>query len=156
MQKGDLLLKNGTITAQYLPRIEAATQSFGNNYSERTKHISRYFKKEYEKLKAKLEQPAYFKEQLIYNYLYKGPVLEWYMRVKIKLEKNYKQFDELLPKKGKILDLGCGYGFMSYMLHFTGPERQVTGVDYDEEKIATANHCFSKNVNDQFYIPGYS
>ena len=43
-----------------------------------------------------------------------------------------------------------GYGFMSYMLHFTSPGRQMTGIDYDEDKIATANHCFSKNEHIQF------
>ena len=34
--------------------------------------------------------PRFFKELLIYNYIYKGPVLEWYLRVKIRLEKNYQ------------------------------------------------------------------
>jgi len=39
---------------------------------------------------------------------------------------------------------------MSYMLHFTGPQRQIIGVDYDDEKISTANHCFSKNERISF------
>jgi 2-polyprenyl-3-methyl-5-hydroxy-6-metoxy-1,4-benzoquinol methylase len=73
------------------------------------------------------------------------------MKVKIRLDKYYRQFNDLLPRQGKILDIGCGYGFMSYMLHFTGAEREITGIDYDEEKIATANHCFSKNENISFY-----
>ena len=86
----------------------------------------------------------YFREKLVYNYLYKGPVLEWYMRIKTKLENNYQPFNDIVPAKGNILDIGCGYGFMSYMLSFTAPERNITGIDYDEEKIDTANHCFSK------------
>ncbi|MBL7763322.1 MAG: 1-acyl-sn-glycerol-3-phosphate acyltransferase [Chitinophagaceae bacterium] len=143
--KGDLLLKDGTTTVQFLPRISPDDKSFGNNYSERTKGIVRYFRQQYEKIRSEQETPVYFKEQLIRNYLYKGPVLEWYMRVKIRLEDYYKKFDELLPKEGKLLDIGCGYGFMSYMLNFTGPQRQITALDYDEEKILTAQHCFSKN-----------
>ncbi len=67
------------------------------------------------------------------------------MRVKLRLENNYLQFHELLPMQGKLLDIGCGYGFMSYMLNFTGQERTITGIDYDEEKIKTARNCFSKN-----------
>ena len=54
------------------------------------------------------------------------------------------------PKQGRILDIGCGYGFMSYMLHFAAPERDLIGYDYDEEKIAVANHCFSRDKNIHF------
>jgi len=145
MTKGDFLLKNGSITIKYLPRIKADDTSYGTGYAERTKSISRYFKEQYALLSKEEEQTAYFKEQLIYNYLYKGPVLEWYMKVKLRLEKNYTQFDKLVPKEGNILDIGCGYGFLSYMLHFTSGKRQITGVDYDEDKIEVANNCFSKN-----------
>jgi 2-polyprenyl-3-methyl-5-hydroxy-6-metoxy-1,4-benzoquinol methylase len=77
--------------------------------------------------------------------------LEWYMKIKVRLEKNYQLFHDLLPKHGKLLDAGCGYGFMSYMLHFAAPDREITGIDYDEEKIETANHCFSKNEKINFY-----
>jgi 2-polyprenyl-3-methyl-5-hydroxy-6-metoxy-1,4-benzoquinol methylase len=101
-------------------------------------------------LKQEMEQPAYFREKLIYNYIYKGPVLEWYMRIKTKLEHNYEPFHAILPEKGKILDIGCGYGFMAYMLAFVSPQRQITGIDYDEEKIDTANHCFSKTPSVNF------
>jgi 1-acyl-sn-glycerol-3-phosphate acyltransferase len=150
MTKGDFLLKDGTITIKYLPRIKAADTHFGNNYSEKTKNIGRYFKEEFGKLSAGVEQPAYYKEQLVYNYLYKGPILEWYMKVKVGLETNYQVFHDLLPVSGKILDLGCGYGFMPYLLNFTSPQRQFTGVDFDEEKIEVANNCFSKNDNVNF------
>ncbi len=56
----------------------------------------------------------------------------------------------LLPRQGRILDIGCGYGFMSYMLHFAAQEREIIGYDYDEEKIEVANHCFSRNKNIRF------
>lgn len=152
MSKGDFLLKNGQITIQYLPRITPTDSRFGEGYAERTKYIGRYFRKEYETLCNQLEQTAYFREQLKYNYLYKGPTLEWYMKVKTSLEKNYQPFHELLPQKGNILDIGCGNGFLCYMLNFVSPERNVTGIDYDEEKIETANNCFSRNSNINFAV----
>ena len=148
--KGDMLLKDGTTTAKFLPRISPSDTSFGVTYSERTKSINRYVRQQYEEIRSRMEQPRYFKEQLIRNYLYKGPVLEWYMRVKIRLENYYQQFHELLPLKGNILDIGCGYGFMSYMLNFAGPQRYITAIDYDEEKIRTAENCFSKNERIHF------
>jgi len=150
MSKNDFLLKDGTITVKYLPRIKAGDANWGENYAARTKQISRYFKAEYAQLRAEIEKPRYFREQLIYNYIYKGPVLEWYMRIKTQLEGNYALFDELLPKKGRILDIGCGYGFMSYMLHWLSEEREVKGLDYDEEKIITAQHCYLRNEHVSF------
>ncbi|GAA3960670.1 trifunctional MMPL family transporter/lysophospholipid acyltransferase/class I SAM-dependent methyltransferase [Mucilaginibacter dorajii] len=145
MTKGDFLLKNGRITLKYLPRITPDNTDFGTGYSERTKAISKHFKAEYKQLCQQVEQPRYYREQLIYNYLYKGPILEWYMRIKVRFEKNYQPFHELLPLKGRMLDIGCGYGFMPYMLHFAAPGRNFTGIDYDEDKIEVANNNFNKD-----------
>lgn len=159
LTKQDQLLKDGQLTVKFLPRIKPTDKNFGEGYAERSKSIGRYFRQEFDLLKKEIEQPAYFREKLIYNYLYKGPVLEWYMRVKTKLEKNYQVFHELVPVQGKILDIGCGYGFMSYMLSFTSSQRTVTGIDYDEEKIDTASHCFSKTDNINFVhsdVTGFS
>ncbi|MEP7255716.1 MAG: 1-acyl-sn-glycerol-3-phosphate acyltransferase [Ferruginibacter sp.] len=144
LTKQDELLKDGQLTVKFLPRIKPDDKQFGNSYSERAKLVGRHFREEFDLLKKEIEQPTYFREKLIYNYLYKGPVLEWYMRIKTRLEKNYQPFHELVPQQGKILDIGCGYGFMSYMLSFTSSQREITGIDYDEEKISIANHCFSK------------
>ncbi|MBZ4188761.1 1-acyl-sn-glycerol-3-phosphate acyltransferase [Niabella beijingensis] len=151
MTKGDYLLKNGPVTAAYLPRIRATDTSWGTNYQERTKAVSRYFKEQHLQLTRELEQPKYFKEHLFFNYIYKGPVLEWYLKIKLKLENYYQPFHELMPASGNILDLGCGYGFMSYILYWSSQEqRRLTGVDYDEEKIATAAHCFSRTEEVRF------
>ena len=150
LSKDDFLLKDGEVTVSFLPRIKPNDTSFGAGYTMRTKTISRYFKDSFELLRQQIEQPAYFNEQLRYNYIYKGPVLEWYMRIKVRMEKNYRLFNGLLPLSGNILDIGCGYGFMSYLLHFVSPRRSFTGLDYDEQKIATANHCFSKDDGIRF------
>lgn len=150
LTKKDALLKNGQVTLKFLPRIKPGDLQFGNGYVERAKQIGKYFRAEFHVLKTEIEQPKYFREKLIYNYIYKGPVLEWYMRIKTRMEKNYKTFCELVPQQGKILDIGCGYGFMAYMLSFTSAQRKITGLDYDEDKIDTANNCFSKTNNINF------
>jgi uncharacterized protein len=150
MSKGDFLLKDGFIAIEYLPRVKTGDFFFGVDYSERAKFMGQYFRREYARLKKQEEGPRYFREQLIYNYIYKGPILEWYLRVKIRLEKDYRVFHEHIPLKGRILDIGCGYGFMSYMLQMLAPGRDIIGYDHDEEKIETASHCFSKNGNIHF------
>jgi len=151
MTKGDdLLLKKGIVTAKYLDRITPDNKDFGDNYSERAKKIGRYFRKVYNEMREEIEDTKFYRDKLIKNYIYKGPVLEWYLRIKLRLENNYELFDSLIPRKAKIYDIGCGYGFLSYMLHFVSEDRQITGVDYDCEKISVANNCNLKNENIQF------
>ena len=151
MQKGDdFLLKSGQLTVKYLPRIKPDDTSFGVGYYERTKVIAKYFKAEYNKLREELETPEYFKDKLIKNYIFKGAVLEWYMRIKLRLENNYRLFLERVPRVGSVVDLGCGYGNVSLMLGFISKHRQVTGVDYDEDKIAMAANSPTKPANVSF------
>ncbi len=148
--KGDYMVHSGRGTMKYLPRISSDDKSFGEDYTTRAKNITRYFKAEYEKLRAEIEQPIYFKERLNMNYIFKGPILEWYIRYKVKLENYYEHYHRLISPTAKILDIGCGYGQMSYMLHFTGRDRVITGIDHDEEKIDIANNCYSKRDNINF------
>ncbi len=145
MQKGDFLLKDGHITIHLKNEIKYSNLEFGASYQERTKFISKWFRKEYNKIKVKNEEPVYFREQLIRSYLYKGPVLEWYSKIKTKMENNYQLFHELLPKNGRIYDLGCGYGFLSNILSWTAPDRQVIGIDYDKDKIEIAANNYLRN-----------
>jgi 1-acyl-sn-glycerol-3-phosphate acyltransferase len=151
MQKGDdFLLKSGQLTVKILPRIRSEDTSYGMGYYERTKNISKYFKAEYNKLREELETPVYFRDKLIKNYIYKGAVLEWYMRIKLRLENNYSLFLDRVPRTGSVVDLGCGYGNVSLMLGFISRQRQVTGVDYDEDKIAMASNAPTKPDNVHF------
>jgi 1-acyl-sn-glycerol-3-phosphate acyltransferase len=145
MQKGDWLLKDGTCSVYIRDRIQPGDVNFGSSYSERAKLIGREVRNEFAAIKRMNETPAYFREQLVRSYTYKGPVLEWYCRIKIKLEDNYEPFHKLLPQGGVFYDLGCGYGFMTYMLHWAAESRKFIGIDYDHEKIETAQHIFLRS-----------
>lgn len=142
--KGTFYLNEGCLSLKFLPPIEPTDTRFGMSYSEKTKNISKYFKSEFRSFAQEMQTPAYYSNRLITNYLYKGPVLEWYLRIKFRLEKSYEVFDSLLPQRGNILDLGCGYGFLCYILQFSSDDRIITGVDYDEEKIETAQHGYAR------------
>jgi len=150
--KGTFYLNPGQFTLKFLPPISHLDESFGVTYPERAKAISRYFKQEYAALASEIETPEYFARRLISNYLYKGPVLEWYLRIKLRLENNYSTYYDLLPRTGTILDLGCGYGFLCYLLHFRSSEQRIIGVDYDEQKIETATHGYLKSARLLFHL----
>jgi len=46
-----------------------------------------------------------------------------------------------VPRRGRVLDLGCGHGLFSLLLAATSPERQVTGVDVDGDKLGLARRA---------------
>jgi 1-acyl-sn-glycerol-3-phosphate acyltransferase len=150
MTKGEYFLKTGDLTIKFLPRIGPDDKRFGKDLLEKSRAIRRYVAEEYRKVAEAAETPAYFRDKLVKNYLYKGPVLEWYLKVKIRLEKNYELFHRHLPMEGQITDIGCGYGFMDYMLSFLSKVRKITGIDYDREKIDVANNCPEKNEHLEF------
>jgi len=150
MTKKFFYLKNGYLTLRFLPRITPDDTKFGTTYQEKSKNIRRYFTEELKQLASQVETPQYFQQPLFSNFLFKGPILEWYMKIKVRLENNYQMFVDILPKKGNIMDIGCGYGFLAYMLGYTSKERRVTGIDYDEEKISIAQNGYHKPANTSF------
>lgn len=147
MLKNDFFLSKGIITIKILPRINFDSSV---SYQERSKECSKLIRKEYELLNT----PEFFHYRLTQNYIFKGPILEWYMRIKVALEKNYVLFDQHLPSGGRIYDLGCGYGFMSHLLSWTKPERRFIGLDYDEQKIATAGHVIKYSEHPPEFYAG--
>jgi 1-acyl-sn-glycerol-3-phosphate acyltransferase len=158
MEKGDWLLKDGILTVHAGERNPPGTTPYGPlganstglaDYSRSSKLYNKWFRETLANIKEKDETPSYFREQLLRSYLYKGPVLEWYCRIKTALEGNYEGFHRLLPRKGRIYDLGCGYGFASYMLHWAAEGREIRGVDYDESKteVAQALHLRDNSVS---------
>lgn len=145
-------IRKGIIYTEILPRIPGDDLSFGTTYQERTKRISAYMKEGYARIcreKNTTDNPAFY-EALIQNYIYKGPVVEWYIRIKVKMERNYRLFNRLIPAQGQITDIGCGFGPLCYMLSLLSEDREILGIDYDEDKIALAQHGWLRNEHLQF------
>jgi len=148
--KGEYFLRTGTGTIKFLPRVSANDTRYGEGLLEISRNVRKLMAEEYRIVAEEVEKPSYFRERLVKNYIFKGPVLEWYLKVKIRLEKDYELFHKNLPEEGHITDIGCGYGFMAYMLSFLSDKRTITGIDYDQEKIETASHVPAKNDRLQF------
>lgn len=145
-------IRKGIILVKIMPRISYDDTTFGASHQERAKRIAVYMREEYAHIcreKNAPDNPAFY-EALVQNYIYKGPVMEWYIRIKVKMEKNYSLFNSLIPMKGQITDIGCGMGALCYMLSLISEERNILGIDYDEDKIAVAQHGWLRNNHIRF------
>ena len=150
--KSEFIQKPGQATVKFLPRITPEDKSYGENYAQRTPRIAKYFKEEYEKLRVEIEKPSYFFDRIIKNYVMKSPPwLEWYVYVKMKVANSYTELLSHVPANQTIYDIGCGYGYISLLLHQINPNRNIIGVDFDEEKIQVAQNLSSKNECLEFY-----
>lgn len=47
----------------------------------------------------------------------------------------YELAETFVPKRGKIIDLGCGYGFFSNLLGMASSEREVLGIELSKRKL---------------------
>ena len=149
--KREILLHKGSITFKALPRIKFDDLSWGETYKERTKSISKYYKQEFYKLKNEKEDAKYFTPIIFLNYVFKGPLLEWYYKIKMRFEaKNYDYYNQIIGSRMNIIDVGCGYGYFSFFLHYKNRARKIIALDYDKEKIDIAQNSYRKNDNLQF------
>lgn len=135
-----LNLTRGVSVTQVLPFDSSSYETI----TDVRKAMKSVIVKAHEKLCREYDSPRnpYFRKVLVSSYLYKGPVTEWYVKVKTSLEDDYAYFDSMLPRTGQITDIGCGMGQLDIMLSLLHPSRTVLGLDYDEEKIAVAKNCW--------------
>jgi len=151
LPKNDFLISSGALNVRVLPRITYSDARWGDNLRDKTKNIAAYFKSEFALYKDEMEDTTYLKHKVFTNYVFKGPVLEWYFKTKWNLEaENFTYYNNLIGDRINILDIGCGYGYLSFFLHYKNEKRKITGTDYDEEKIQIAENSYNKNDNLNF------
>ncbi len=145
IQKGDWLLKDARMSMRTQPTVEWNDAHYGKGHRERTKAISAEFKRAHSDHRNAIEIPSYWREKLVRTFIYKGPVLEWYVRIKSRIDSGlHDRIHTLVPRGASVVDLGCGYGMLGYLLHWSSPERRVLGVDHDAAKVEVAQQGFSR------------
>nr|WP_315223884.1 1-acyl-sn-glycerol-3-phosphate acyltransferase [uncultured Flavobacterium sp.] len=137
--KGDFIIYDSTITVSILDRITPENNTFGKNYTERTKQLSTFFKAQHSRIRQELEGPEYFKKMLINSYDYKE--MEIIKSVKSNLNANletYYHLNKYLSAKARILHLASDYGQLDLLLALQEPLRKIDSYNCDEEKLAVA------------------
>jgi len=141
--KNDLIINQGKILVKPLKRMRAAE---GETYSDFSKRVMKVMREEMLVFRKEYADTSFYTRKVIENYLLKGPVLEWYVRVKWLMErKNFDYYNRLIGSRKRIVDVGCGYGYLSVFLNYFDPSREITGMDYDEDKVAVADNCIKKS-----------
>ncbi len=134
--KNDIMINPGYFYMKYLPVIDPT--EFGS-YQEITKCAQSQMRLNLQQGLIEQTSTQFWKQAILRNYLLKGPVLEWYVRIKYKLEaSNFIYYNQLIGSRSRIYDLGAGLGYLDFLLHYANIERQITAIDADEEKILTA------------------
>jgi SAM-dependent methyltransferase len=162
LHRGSFAVYPNQITLKFYTRIPPAGKpsehGYGYGYRERTAAVQAFYRKEYPKLGEEVADARYCIRRVKDAFMYSSPVLEWYLRIKLKIEDAYSVFDRLVPKEGKIVDAGCGYGFLPYILSIKSAKRTVTAIDYDGDKIECAASCLAGTDRVKFIradIAGY-
>lgn len=52
---------------------------------------------------------------------------------------------DIVPTTGKILDIGCGHGTLSFYIAKTSFKRKVLGIDPSKSKISSAKNTYNRN-----------
>ncbi len=149
LPKGDFIIYDGSITVTILERISASDSSFGENYTDKTKNISVFFKSEFRKIRAQIEGSTYFKKTIINSFDYKE------MRI-IKAVKNdfnqnlelYYQLNKYIASKVKLLHLCDDYGQLDLLLALLEPQRKIVSLISNDEKraVAKTNYWLKKRA----------
>ena len=88
IRKNDFLIKKSIVSYKVLPRISWNDIKFGIGYRNRSKAIKNYFSKELNEFTKERENTNYLYGIIRSNIDYKGPIVEWYYKIKWRLEKN--------------------------------------------------------------------
>lgn len=135
-----LNMSPGISAASLMPRICPGTE----DYRQTAKLVKGMIIGELARLGEMFSTPEnpHFRWEVQRSMLYKGAAAEWETRMELFRTHSYAGLDRTLPRKGKILHLGCGYGQAALMLKLLAPEREITAVDSDTEKIAVARNNY--------------
>jgi len=146
--KNDIMMRKGTLLTSVMERVSADDPMFEQRMGLVAKDFQKRMKVEQRRISDKYMNSKWLHSRLMHNYYFKGGILEWYVRIKLKFErKNFEKYDQIIGDRQRIYDIGCGYGYLSFYLHYRNPDRIIYGCDYDDEKVNLAANCVDKSEN---------
>ena len=151
LPKGDNIIYDENITVVIDKRIKVEDKSFGENYSQRTKSINKYFRAEFNKLRLEFEDENYFKNKLFLSFLYKEREIISEVKSDFSVNKtNYYILNSCINSDAKILHFSSDFGQIDVLLNLQQSKRKISSyiIDLEKRAIANSNYLVQKyNIN---------
>ncbi len=64
----------------------------------------------------------------------------------------FEEIESYIPREGKIVDVGCGYGLLANFLILRSSKRDVTGIDLSVRRIGAAQETTGNGRNVRFKL----
>jgi len=80
-----------------------------------------------------------------------GPRAALYARLRWRLCP-FEEIEKHVPKEGKIIDIGCGYGLLANLLVLRSSKRDVVGIDLSVRRISVAQKTTDNRKKIQFKL----
>lgn len=62
----------------------------------------------------------------------------------------FSKIEKLIPKEGRILDLGCGNGLFANYMNLTSDKRTIVGIDLNKNRVQAAQETLNGNSQMEF------
>ncbi len=138
LHPGGWWIEGAHVRVRAYPRITPQTFDYAAGPVVLMKHVESVLAASFQEQLDRNNTPAVLRKKVGRLYRYQGPFVEQYVFWKLRTDPLFAAIDGAVPRRGRILDLGCGYGIVAHWLFHHGDGREIRGIDYDEAKIRVA------------------
>ncbi len=151
--KGDHIIYDGKITVIVDKRIAIEDKRFGEHFLQRTKSISKHFKKTFMELRQEHEDENYYRKTILLSFLYKERAVYKSVKAHFDLHKRkYHLLNNQLAENASILHLTNDFGQWDALLTLQQPKRKIQTYIQDTEKRSIAASSYIVNKRSIHYI----
>lgn len=145
--KSDYIIYGGHIITTVGERIAYDDWSYGKDYSERTKKISKFYKEQFKDIRKQLEDKNYFKRKMFLSYLYKeGTILKEVKADFNAYGEDYYELNNHIGDKEKVGHIADDYGQINFLLTLQQSKRKISCYINEEYKrcVARTNYVVKR------------
>ncbi|MDR2222722.1 MAG: 1-acyl-sn-glycerol-3-phosphate acyltransferase [Flavobacteriaceae bacterium] len=145
--KSDYIIYGGHIITTIGERIAYDDWSYGKDYSERTKKISKFYKEQFKDIRKQLEDKNYFKRKMFLSYLYKeGTILKEVKADFNAYGEDYYELNNHIGDKEKVGHIADDYGQINFLLTLQQSKRKISCYINEEYKrcVAQTNYVVKR------------